>query len=417
VDFVVAFAIVLAMLFNPQLHSAGPAIAYAFIGLYALVHRRDFEPILTRRWPLMLIPALALASTVWSAYPAVTAKHALELSITVTGALLLSGSRRPDSILFGFCAAFSLYLGVALAFGHSVAVGTVTGAPAMAFTGLNDGKNFLGMTSAMGALLALYVTARTLTKAPLLSVLGAPILVVDLFLVYATQSAGAIIALTLAVAAFATIACLGLLRPRGRIIACSALISLLIAGGIAGYAFANSITAQALNIFHKDPTLTGRSYLWYRADGFIQEHPWLGRGYEAFWVQGNLDAEGMWQYAQLSNRGGFNFHNTWIELVVHLGWIGASLMLAIFLVGGVMLLRRSIRAPSLAAALWVAILTFHAARTPFESLMPASVDFTTLLLVVAMGFGFEPPAPPRARPAPQAAPLLWRRASARPLNV
>jgi exopolysaccharide production protein ExoQ len=405
------------MLFIPQLHSVGPAIAYAFMAFYALVHRREIEPILTRRWPLLLIPALALASTVWSDYPLVTAKHAAELTLSVIGALLLSGSRRPDTVLFGFWAAFSLYLAVALAFGHSVVVGSVTGASATAFSGLNEGKNYLGVTSAMGALLALYFTARTLAKAPLLTVLGAPFLAIDFFLVYATRSAGAVVALTLAVAAFATVACLGLLRLRGRVIACSALISLLIAGGIAGYEFANSITAQALDIFHKDPTLTGRSYLWYRADGFIQEHPWLGRGYEAFWVQGNLDAEGMWQYAQLPNRSGFNFHNTLIEIVIHLGWVGATVFIAVFLVGGVMLLRRSIRTPSLAAALWVAMLTLHAARAPFESLMPASVDFTTLLVMVAMGFGFERLAPPAPRSAPSRSPSKWRRAGVRPLNV
>ena len=50
----------------------------------------------------------------------------------------------------------------------------------------------------------------------------------------------------------------------------------------------------------------------------------LGRGYYAFWRQGNLDAEGLWRYFGIDSRGGFTFHNTLVDILVTLGWIGAS---------------------------------------------------------------------------------------------
>ena len=73
-------------------------------------------------------------------------------------------------------------------------------------------------------------------------------------------------------------------------------------------------------------------------------------------------------------------------------------MIAVLLAGAAVLLWRSIRWPSLVAALWVAMLTFQGARTPFESLMPDSVDFATLLTLVGLGFGFVRAAPSVARP-------------------
>src|SRR5207244_2815073 len=100
-------------------------------------------------------------------------------------------------------------------------------------------------------------------------------------------------------------------------------------------------------------TLTGRSYLWYRAADFIRERPLLGHGFEAFWVQGNIDAEGLWQYGKITTRGGFNFHNTVIELLVHFGWIGALLTLAVFAIAACALIRRALARPDAAGAFYL----------------------------------------------------------------
>jgi exopolysaccharide production protein ExoQ len=149
----------------------------------------------------------------------------------------------------------------------------------------------------------------------------------------------------------------------------------------------------------------------------------LGHGFEAFWVRGNVDAEGLWQYGQVPNRFGFNFHNTLIELLVHLGIVGATLFILVFLVGALFLFRSSVRRPSLASGAYVSLMVFHLARTPFESLMPSSVDFATLLLVAALAFGFDarfdrPAEAAMSRPRHWrgAAPPAWGARSARPLR-
>jgi len=395
-----AFAILLPLLFVPQLTTAGPAMSFAAVLGYGWIRRREAVAIFARRWALLLIPAYALASLIWSDHPDVTLKHALELVMTVAGGLLMSASRRPAALLAGACGAFGLYLLVSLTLGHSVTVGSAMSGGETAFTGLNEGKNLLGMTAALGALLSVFLLTCSLRRrfwAGVIAALG--LAAIGVLMVYLSRSAGAVIAFTLAAATLLVVASLGAFRPRNRGVVCAVLALLLLAGGMFGYAFANSVTAEALNLFHKDPTLTGRSYLWYRAMDFVRERPMFGRGFEAFWVQGDLDAEGIWQYAHVGTRMGFNFHNTLIELLIHFGWVGAVLTLAVFLFALLRLMRRAVREPSLVAAFYLGLVVFQLSRTPFESLMPASVDFETTLLMAALGFGFEPIARLVAAPA------------------
>jgi exopolysaccharide production protein ExoQ len=396
-----AFAILLPLLFVGQITSAAPAISFAMTGFYAFVRRADLLEVMAARWPLLLFPAYALASTFWSVYPDVTLKHSLELCMTIGAGLLFAGSRRPASLLVGAWAAFALFLAVSLAFGHSVGVGSL-GAPAedqTAFAGLNGGKNLLGTTAAMGAMLSLFVLGRALRNGLLVSgCVALATLGLELYLVYRARSAGAEIALALSLAAFLATAALGAIRPNRRALACSGLVLTLTAGAMAGYAFANSVTAAVLDVFHKDPTLTGRSYLWYRSGGYISEHPILGRGFEAFWVRGDLDAEGLWQYGHVG-QGGFNFHNTVIELLVQLGYVGTVLTIVVFLVSAFLLLRRSAREPTLVCAYFVSLTVFFATRTPFESVAPTSVDFGAVLLLAAVGYGYSASMQPAASPA------------------
>jgi exopolysaccharide production protein ExoQ len=150
------------------------------------------------------------------------------------------------------------------------------------------------------------------------------------------------------------------------------------------------------DLFDKDPTLTGRTYLWYRADQLIAERPLLGRGFYAFWLQGNTDAEGLWRYAGITSRGGFSFHNTGVEILVQLGWLGLVTVLLTVLIGLGLLLRRFIRRPNLALCIWMSILLYELVRTPIEAVGMAPFYFSTILtfaaLAAALGSGKTEPA-------------------------
>ena len=61
------------------------------------------------------------------------------------------------------------------------------------------------------------------------------------------------------------------------------------------------------------------------------ETPFLGHGYQAFWVEGRHKAELLWQKFGIPSRIGFHFHNLFIEAFVELGSLGVILMLGVML--------------------------------------------------------------------------------------
>src|SRR5581483_2182010 len=92
--------------------------------------------------------------------------------------------------------------------------------------------------------------------------------------------------------------------------------------GVAFNFLRDTVAQSGAAIFDKDPTFTGRTYLWYRAEPVIQQKPLLGHGFAAFWRPGSIDAEGLWRWAGVKHTVGFNFHNTFIETLVQLGIVG-----------------------------------------------------------------------------------------------
>ena len=402
-DALFAFAIITPLLFVVQLGFVGPALSFGCTLVYGGLRWREVLPGLGRRWPLLLVPAYALLSVLWSDYPGETLKHALELTLTVAGGLLLSASPASAGVLAGVWAGFAAFMIASFALGHSVTVGSMTGAgaEATAFAGLNGVKNLFGMTAALAVLTSLFMVSRALARRSWLVLLGAlGLLLVELYLVYIARSAGALLALSLGSAAFLAMSSMGLFRLTGRIIACGLLVTCAVAVGMVAYGLADSLGATTLSVFHKDPTLTGRSYLWYRAADLIHERAVLGRGFEAFWVQGNIDAEGLWQYGKVPGQAGFNFHSTVIELLVHFGWAGTLLTLGVFALSLCKVIQRGIQHPNVTSAFYVAFVTFKVSRGPFESLMPSSVDFATVLMFAALGYGFH-------RLRPSAAPVEY----------
>jgi O-antigen ligase len=71
----------------------------------------------------------------------------------------------------------------------------------------------------------------------------------------------------------------------------------------------------------RDPTLSGRTYIWEAVIDQIWKRPWLGYGYQAFW-QEKGEAEYVWRSIHFIV---FQAHNGFLNLGVELGLIGLSL--------------------------------------------------------------------------------------------
>lgn len=386
-DGLFAFAIFVPLLFIAEWGALAAAAVAVLTPAYLFLRRETLLQALLPRAFLLLIPLFALFSVAWSEAPGETFKLSLELGITIVAGLGLSSARQPVAVLKGLAAAFLIYILVALAVGKSVAVGV--GAGGYAFSGLSGSKNLLGDIASTGMIVSLAIFIIGLRRREWLWSLGAfAAMAVDLYVVVATRSAGALLGLGLGVAALLALAPLVAVGRAVRAWLTGAVAVCLIAIGLSYRWLTQALIDFGAQVFDKDPTLTGRTYLWYRAADLIQEKPALGRGYYAFWVQGNIDAEGLWRYFGIDERGGFTFHNTAVELLVTLGWVGLILCAIIALIGVFMLIRRFVQRPSLALVCWIAILLYQVARMPIETIGVAPFYFSTLLMFAAFGAGF-----------------------------
>lgn len=388
VDGLYAFGVCLTMLFIIQLGTKGGLLLVALVLGYAALRRAELGELLFRRGFVLAIPAFAILSAAWSDLPRDSLKYGAELGLTAFAGLLLSSARKQDKVIFGLLAAFAIYGAVALAFGRSVSMGAMG---ARAFSGLTEGKNLLGEITSLGVLAGSAAGAIALRKRQMLwmAASGAAILL-QLYVCLAAHSAGALVGLALATATFVGLAVVRHLSSwaKGGVMG---LVGAVGVGVAMSYSWLTDLLVEAASrYFDKDPTLTGRTYIWYRAEGLIAERPWLGRGYHAFWVQGNPEAEGLWRWAGISARQGFTFHNTSVEVLVHLGRIGLTVCVAVLIISAIGLVVRYIRHADLALCFWIGLLVYSVSRMPIESIGLVPFYFSTALLFAALGAAVAP---------------------------
>ncbi len=188
------------------------------------------------------------------------------------------------------------------------------------FVGAFASKNQLGFFASLGIFFA-FSLGVLLRKGgwiiPLLCIAAGGLSLWSLIL---SQSATSMISIVFALAAASGARALQAFAPLPRSV-------LAIAGGlltvfIAVAAVQMGAFDAVLGAFGKDSTLTGRTYLWSQGIAAAKENPLLGQGYYAYWVRGFAEAERLWEEFYITARGGFHFHNTYIETAVELGVFG-----------------------------------------------------------------------------------------------
>jgi len=378
-----AFALFTAMLFIVQLGTYGAILFSALTAVYASACWRSLPDVLRGRGFLFAFPAFALLSTVWSDAPLETFKHSAEFALTVFAAMLLVSSRNQRSVLLGIFAAFAVYVAVSLAVGNVVDVGN-TGTTAV--TGLNDSKNEQADTAATGLVISASLFMMGLRGHSWLQcAITAAAAAVEIYAVVVAQSAGALAGSVIALATLGLLLLLSMAGPAARasivgvIGICATSIAVLFV------AFTGDVLEWLATAFGKDVTLTGRTYLWSRAQDLIAEKALFGKGFGAFWQQGNLDAEGLWQFAGITNRDGFNFHSTIYDILVSLGSIGMIIFGVTLIAGLASVAVEYIRRPTLAACFWLSMAAYLLIRMPVESIGFNEFYFSTVLLFALLG--------------------------------
>ncbi|MCW5710820.1 O-antigen ligase [Shinella sp.] len=267
----------------------------------------------------------ACLSVFWSQAPGVTARAGVQYLSHVVCALIAMRVVDTRTLVRGGLAGTALVLCYSLVFGvyHLDPLdGTYS------FVGAFASKNQLGFYASLAVLFA-FAALFLGAERGAWKLVALVCVAVALYCLKASQSATSVLT-TAAVAGL----CLGLkalewLAPAHRkmlflVLAVFAVLVLLAGTYGGGYAL-------VLGAFGKDATLTGRTYLWQQGIETAAAAPFVGIGYQAFWVQGFAEAERLWAAFFIGTRSGFHFHNTFIAATVETGLIGCLLLSTVLL--------------------------------------------------------------------------------------
>lgn len=309
-------------------------------------------------------PMLTLVSVSWSIEPALSLRLSTELIVFTTVALVIAGAQSFRSTLSALLLALLLGAALSVVLNQDTIIYT-TGEVAM--TGIFVSKNNLANFMCLLLLTACAVLGDR--KQPsVFRILALVCVPVGLLLLAKAHSLGALVAGSAGVATVASVIMYEALPPRTRgptlmvVAVCAGCISLTVKLALdSGFDL-----SQLLASFGKDTSLTGRTFLWSRAQDYIGERPLLGVGYQAFWVQGHVEAEGLWRYAKVLARAGFHFHNLFYETAVELGWTGVLILGFSLLAVTFRAIRNCLTAPSALSGFCAGLVVYFGFRVYVE---------------------------------------------------
>ena len=376
---------ILASLFNAQIGWLTPVTMAGSLGLMGWLRWPRIVPVLARCWPILLLALLALTSTLWSIDPAASLRYGTLYLVTVMLGVALAGLVEPRNLVLGLFLAFGLFNVVSFVFGGYVPLG----ANGVAFAGITPSKNMAAQVAGFGLLASVVAIVQGLGERRLLLVLAAiAVIGVCGWTLLIALSTGALVASFAGLMVIAVFLVARLLPLSGRAFIALATIPVLVVLLALSNSWLVPLFDLVLERFGKDAGLTGRGYLWQRADELIAARPLFGLGYGAFWVPGNLAAEGLWEQFGITTRTGFHFHNTPREILVHLGWIGLLLYAVVSAIGLFRLIARQILVAGNAELLMIGLATFLGAALPFELVGFSTMHFASVLAITVLAFGY-----------------------------
>ncbi|HET9232230.1 MAG TPA: O-antigen ligase family protein, partial [Vitreimonas sp.] len=267
-------------------------------------------------WPLLLMPILAPISTLWSDAPMTTLRYGAQFLATAYLGVLLARLMTPRRFLIVFMVSLFVFCLACILYGRQG-----VSAEGMVLVGLTGSKNQMGYAAQLLVLSGLAVlllreTASWLRWIAALSLpLGIGVLVgVNSATALLMGVGGAVVLLALWFAER--------LQPSGRLV--GLIVTIIIITPL--LLLAPEISAAwdnfLFNTLNKDPTLTGRTVLWEYADEFIARRPFLGYGYQAFWMGESADTLALKRMFFVTDGRTFHFHHQYRQVAMDTGLIG-----------------------------------------------------------------------------------------------
>lgn len=322
-----AFAVAISIWAFSYSSVFGPILILAYYAVWLPLILVDYRRLLrhaSSAWLPLAFAFYVCLSVFWSDAPGITLRTSIQYCSHIACAYIAARTVSVRTLTIGSLIGIFVVLLYSLKVGgysYDMLDGTYN------FVGAFSSKNQIGFVASLGIYFCI-VFLVFLRRGRISFILTAPILVLSAYLLIMAHSATSTASIPAVLTLVALLAMAKKLPLRYRRVifvvgACGLVV-------VTAVAFAGLLDF-VLGAFGKDSTLTGRTYLWEQGWEAAQQAPVLGVGYAAYWVQGFAEAERLWNEFYITTRSGFHFHNTYIEALVELGYVGATLISLIIL--------------------------------------------------------------------------------------
>ena len=318
----------MGILFNVLLGTIA-ALSFLISGvLICFLYQNKLLDLFKKNKLLLAIPLLAIVSSIWSDIPLLTLRGGIQLLLTTVFAMITAAVVRFDFFIktAGFCFFIIMFLCL---ISDRYALNGLTGEYSL--IGIFDSKNYLSMNAAFSVFVGVTIY-RNYNLNKKIKLCGLALVILSFSVLLKSKSLGSVVT-TILVLVLAVLYIYYQKINLPKLVRCQfnwlIVISFLIL--VFGLIVIGN-TSTFDNVMYdlgKDPTLTGRTYIWSRGVESIIERPILGLGYKSVFYIGNPMAEDIWEYVHVKSGGGFHFHNMYIDISVELGLLGAFVFLLV----------------------------------------------------------------------------------------
>jgi exopolysaccharide production protein ExoQ len=370
-----------------QLPSVGPILIlgqFAIIGLLTLRYTTVFAQAGLKWWWLLLSPAFALVSALWSEVPLLSARYAAQLLFSCYVGVFLALLLSPRRYILTLMAAMFVFCILCIVNGRQG-----TSADGWVLIGLTGSKNQMGYVAQILLMSAIATLTFKNVATPLrwIALLSLPL---SVFLLAGTNSATAVL-----MAVGGTFVLLSLwwaerLPPGGRVFTLLALLLILAPLTMLTPEAIEAFNHFMFNTLNKDPTLTGRTLLWERADHLIAQRPLFGYGFQSVWMSDSSETIGLRRLTNITDGRTFHFHDSFRQAAVDTGYIGLAAFIGVMVAAGLASMRTILLRPSVANSFFVVLFALMVTRA-FTDMLLGPFSIHTLLYFACCVYAFWRP--------------------------
>ena len=303
-------------------------INYLITFLLIVIHQDKIIDALIKNWTIFTLTGIAIISVTWSSIPTLTQSHSVALFGSSLFGLYI-GSRynfRDQLRLLGWSFAIIIMMSFLFATVFPKYGMMPIGIHEGAWRGIYVHKNILGKVMVISTIV-FWLLASNYDEKPWITKAAMVGLGLSFCLLILSKSSSSMIN---CIIILSLIPLYKALRWRYYL---TIITTIVISSSL--FWFINTNIETLLELIDKDVTLSGRTNMWPYILYMLQEHPWLGYGYNGFWNDWNSPGAYIW-YAIVWEAP--NSHNGLLDLWLELGLLGVI----VFLIGFVQTLRRGI---------------------------------------------------------------------------